>query len=136
MNNNKGYEHPGCYRRYNSTFELCEVVTEGLFREFKENLDRCVDKLNEDMVVKLELKQISSEKVSGLCFSQQQQGARTHITEEEFVAFPPPSLPLTFEHPCLCSFFCSFILIYIHLLGNKMLGIIIPNYFALSSFSE
>ncbi len=45
------------------TFELSDVVTEGEFRELKENLDRSVDLLNDDMVVKLELKSISSEKV-------------------------------------------------------------------------
>ncbi len=96
MNNNRGYEHPGCHRRYNLTFELSDVVTEGQFREFKENLDRCVDKLNEDMVVKLKLKSINSEKV--IVFSESimeiDDSDYPDVTEEEFVVvFPPPPPP-------------------------------------------
>ena len=90
-NNNRGYEHPGSPRCYTFTFQLSDAVTEGQFREFKENLDRCVDKLNEDMVVKLKLRFIKSEKV--IVFSETimeiDDSDYPDVTEKEFVVVFP-----------------------------------------------
>ena len=71
-------------------------MTEGQFRELKENLDRSVAQLNDYMVVKLELKQISYERVIFFneVITEIDDSDFPEVTGEEFVVvFPPPPPP-------------------------------------------
>ncbi len=93
VSKNRGYEHPGYYRRYNLTFELSDAVNDGQFPQSRQNLQRYIENFNNDMVVKMKLVAISSKNVITFadCDIEIDDSNNPEVTEEEvFAVFPPP----------------------------------------------